>query len=169
MTCVFDHQQENEGVSRRQLLRGCMFGTIGLLFGLSAAGGLGMLWPTKVAGFGGVVTAPRKAHELAVGDVVTVREGKYHLTRTADGLMALYWKCVHLGCTVPWNPSLGQFVCPCHASAFAITGQNLTGPAARPLDAMALTIAADGTVLVDTGRITRRTRHEPGHALPVSI
>lgn len=155
------------GMTRRQMLRSSMFATVGAMFGLAAASGGGMFWPIKLSGFGGIVPAPKKAHEMAIGEVVTVREGKYYLTRTEDGLMALYWKCVHLGCTVPWNAAAGKFMCPCHASIYEITGQNIAGPAPRPLDMMAITIDADGTVLVDTGKITERARHEKSHAVPV--
>jgi len=104
---------------------------------------------------------------MKVGDVVAVREGKYYLTRSEDGLMALYWRCVHLGCTVPWNAAEGKFMCPCHASVYDINGQNIAGPAPRPLDMMAITIQPDGTVLVDTGKITERRHHDPSHAVKI--
>ena len=32
----------------------------------------------------------------------SVREGKFYVTRVPEGFFALYWKCPHLGCTVPW-------------------------------------------------------------------
>ncbi|MFZ5817014.1 MAG: ubiquinol-cytochrome c reductase iron-sulfur subunit [Bacillota bacterium] len=156
-----------DGMTRRQMLRSSMFGTIGAAFGLVAAGGGGMVWPIKLTGFGGIVAAPVKADDLKVGDVVMVREGKYYLTRTEDGLMALYWKCVHLGCTVPWNATAGKFMCPCHASVYEVSGQNIAGPAPRPLDMMEITIGDDGTVLVNTGKITERPRHLPEHAKKV--
>lgn len=144
-----------------------MFATIGTMFGLVAAGGGGMFWPIKLTGFGGIVPAPRKAQDLKVGDVVTVRDGKYYLTKTDDGLMALYWKCVHLGCTVPYNAAAGKFMCPCHASVYELSGQNIAGPAPRPLDMMEIDIQGDGTILVNTGKITERPRHEKAHAKPV--
>ncbi len=153
-----------DGMTRRQMLRSSMFATIGGMFTLVAAGGGGMFWPIKLTGFGGLVPAPKKAGEIKVGEVVTVRDGKYYLTRTEDGLMALYWKCVHLGCTVPWNQASGKFACPCHGSVYEITGQNIAGPAPRPLDMMEITVDKDGTVLVNTGKITERARHEAEHA-----
>lgn len=160
-----DQINTGDGMTRRQALRGVMYGTIGLMFGLAAAGGGAMLWPIKLTGFGGIVPASRKAQEIAEGEVVAVREGKYYLTRSADGLMALYWKCVHLGCTVPWNADQGKFICPCHASVYEITGQNIAGPAPRPLDMMAMQVEPDGTILVNTGQISQRPRHLPEHAL----
>lgn len=154
-----------DGLTRRQMLRSSMFATIGTMFGLVAAGGGGMFWPIKLTGFGGIIPAPKKAQDLKMGEVVTVRDGKYYLTRTEDGIMALYWKCVHLGCTVPWNAGQQKFMCPCHASVYDPTGQNIAGPAPRPLDMMEVKIEGDGTILVNTGKITERTRHEASHAV----
>ena len=161
------HGPAADGMTRRQLLRSTMFATIGAMFGLAGAGAGGMLWPIKLTGFGGIVPAPVKAHEMEIGDVVMVREGKYYLTRSEDGLMALYWKCVHLGCTVPWNATQKKFMCPCHASVYEITGQNIAGPAPRPLDMMEIIVQPDGTVLVNTGNIMERQRHEPEHAVKI--
>ncbi|MFZ5826012.1 MAG: ubiquinol-cytochrome c reductase iron-sulfur subunit [Bacillota bacterium] len=156
-----------DGMTRRQMLRSSMFATIGAAFGMVAAGGGGMFWPIKLTGFGGIVPASKKAQDMQVGEVLMVRDGKYYLTRTDDGLMALYWKCVHLGCTVPYNEAAGKFLCPCHASVYEISGQNIAGPAPRPLDMMEIKVEADGTVLVNTGKITERARHESEHATPV--
>lgn len=156
-----------DGMTRRQMLRSSMFATIGTMFGLVAAGGGGMFWPIKLTGFGGIIPAPKKAQDIKVGEVVTVRDGKYYLTRSEEGLMALYWKCVHLGCTVPWNAGAGKFLCPCHASVYEITGQNIAGPAPRPLDMMEIKVEGDGTILVNTGKITERARHQAEHATPV--
>lgn len=42
--------------------------------------------------------------------------------------------CTHLDCRFIWNSGTGHFECPCHASAFAVDGKVLSGPAPRPLD-----------------------------------
>ena len=81
------------------------------------------------------------------------------------GLMALYWKCPHLGCSVPWNPGfngatvnfpgiIGWFRCPCHGSTYSRAGIRVFGPAPRPMDTMALTVNGDGSINVNTGQIT---------------
>ena len=44
--------------------------------------------------------------------------------------------CPHLGCHYDWNPTAGQFQCPCHASTFARDGTVLGGPAPRSLDTL---------------------------------
>jgi cytochrome b6-f complex iron-sulfur subunit len=83
-----------------------------------------------------------------------------------EGLLALYWKCVHLGCTVPWKPdeefqgNAGVFHCPCHGSIYLRTGQNVAGPAPRPLDLMEIELTGD-KVVVNTGKITQRVQYVP--------
>ncbi|HEY3364912.1 MAG TPA: Rieske 2Fe-2S domain-containing protein [Symbiobacteriaceae bacterium] len=153
-------------LSRREVLRSGMFAGIGMFF-TSALGGSGaFLWPVKVTGFGSTVVVPIKPGDIKVGDVIPVREGKCYLTRSEDGLMALYWRCVHLGCTVPWNAEAGKFICPCHQSTYLITGQNVAGPATRPLDYMDLHVEGE-QVVIETGKIHTRTRHQPGQAVKV--
>ncbi|MEI2776460.1 MAG: Rieske (2Fe-2S) protein [Tetrasphaera sp.] len=55
----------------------------------------------------------------------------------------------------PGSRRTGQFVCPCHASAFERDGELINAPAPRPLDRFAVTIV-DGVVLVDTGNAIQR-------------
>ena len=55
-------------------------------------------------------------------------------------MLALYWKCVHLGCTVPWNAGRSEFICPCHGSVYNPNGVRIAGPAPRPLDYMGVTV-----------------------------
>lgn len=152
-------------LSRRDFLRRGMYGTIGL--SVAAQGGiLGiMFWPAKVSGFGSVIKAG-KVSDYKVGDVVKFREGKFYLSRLPEGIIALYWKCAHLGCTVPWEPSEDKFHCPCHGSIYERTGQNVAGPAPRPLDYMAVEVR-NGEIFVDTGKITQRNKHDISHVTRV--
>lgn len=54
------------------------------------------------------------------------------LIRRDDGrFTALSSQCTHLGCTVRKEPTLLR--CPCHDSAFDLSGAVVNGPAARPL------------------------------------
>lgn len=48
-------------------------------------------------------------------------------------LLAFDSACTHSGCPVDWNARDRQFVCKCHGSKFAATGQVAAGPARRPL------------------------------------
>lgn len=158
--------EESITVERRAFLRNAMWGGIGLWTAGSLLGAGAMFWPTKVTGFGAKVEAGNLS-DFPPGSMTQVREGKFYLSRLENGnLMALYWKCVHLGCTVPWVARDGLFKCPCHGSWYEATGQNIAGPAPRPLDYMELEVV-DGKVIVDTGKIHKRTTHLPEHEYKV--
>ncbi|MBW2488234.1 MAG: ubiquinol-cytochrome c reductase iron-sulfur subunit [Deltaproteobacteria bacterium] len=61
--------------------------------------------------------------------------GKFYLARLEDGgFLALSRTCTHLGCSVPWIEKEMKFACPCHGSAFDITGSVIEAPAPRALD-----------------------------------
>lgn len=83
--------------------------------------------------------------------------GKFYLARLEDGgFLALSSTCTHLGCSLPWSAKEMQFICPCHGSAFDMTGNVVDAPAPRALDIYPLTIE-NSTVKVDTREPTRRS------------
>ena len=67
-------------------------------------------------------------------------------------VVALYQKCVHLGCRVPWCVTSQWFECPCHGSKYNRVGEKKAGPAPRGLDSFPVD-ASGGTVVVDTGLV----------------
>ncbi len=69
-----------------------------------------------------------------------------------DILYALSTTCTHLGCTPNWWEKEQKFKCPCHGSGFKITGVNFEGPAPRPLERWAISIADDGQITVDKSK-----------------
>jgi cytochrome b6-f complex iron-sulfur subunit len=62
---------------------------------------------------------------------------------TETGIIALYQKCPHLGCRVPWCGSSQWFECPCHGSKFNRVGEKVGGPAPRGMDRFPVVIAGD--------------------------
>jgi cytochrome b6-f complex iron-sulfur subunit len=72
----------------------------------------------------------------------------------AEGLMALYQRCVHLGCRVPFCQQSQWFECPCHGSKYSRAGEYRLGPAPRGLDRMVMTVTG-GIVTIDTGNIVQ--------------
>lgn len=42
--------------------------------------------------------------------------------------------CPHLGCSVSWQKSADDFLCPCHGSVFGPSGKLVKGPAPRGMD-----------------------------------
>ncbi len=83
--------------------------------------------------------------------------GKFYLSRLKNGgFLAISRKCTHLGCTLPWDSEKKQFICPCHASAFDITGDVVNPPASRALD-LYETYIENGIVKVNTGKMIKRS------------
>jgi cytochrome b6-f complex iron-sulfur subunit len=113
----------------------------------------------------GAVVAAGALASFAPGTVTAFQKGEFYLVRLSDGgLLALSCKCTHLGCTVPWVEKEKKFLCPCHASAFDITGSVLSSPASRPLDLFRVFVEND-VVRVDTGKRTKRSGFEKGQAI----
>lgn len=65
---------------------------------------------------------------------------------------ALKSVCTHLGCTPNWLEAEQKFKCPCHGSGFYKDGVNFEGPAPRPLERYAISLADDGQLEVDKSR-----------------
>jgi cytochrome b6-f complex iron-sulfur subunit len=78
------------------------------------------------------------------------------VTKDSDGSywLALYQKCVHLGCTVPFKDSCASFKCPCHGSHYNVNGEYLDGPAPRSLDRFQISFQGD-SVVVNTGALNQ--------------
>jgi len=159
-------------VSRRGLLRVTFWTALGA--GLLGIGGsiVDMLYPRGITGFGGVVAAGEVGKFLP-GTKTQVPEGRFWIVNlTAEqggpGFLALWWKCPHLGCTVPWRSDFnfvdpatsqekkGWFRCPCHGSTYNDSGARVYGPAPRSMDHFDLTIA-NGRISVNTAKVTKGT------------
>ncbi len=150
-------KQSQPRATRRTFLRNAVLGSVGVV-ALELAGAFGFLmWPLKTGKFGTEVTVPKEQIPEPGAAPFVDRQGKFYIINNEDGLLALYWKCPHLGCTVPWNDGADEFHCPCHGSVYDRHGVRVAGPAPRPMDLMAVTVDASGNVLVDTGEITERT------------
>jgi cytochrome b6-f complex iron-sulfur subunit len=113
---------------------------------------------------GGIVRAG-PVDRFEPNSITAFPEGRFYLARLeGGGFLALSCECTHLGCTVPWNAERGRFVCPCHASAFDITGDVLSPPAPRPLDLYQVRIE-NGIVKVDVRRAVRRRAFDASQAV----
>jgi len=116
--------------------------------------------PPKKLGKEGDIFVAGPLDRFAPNTVTAFPAGKFYLARLADGgFLALSRTCTHLGCTVPWNADEERFVCPCHASAFTITGDVSGPPAPRALDHYAVRIE-NGIVKVDVSKPIRRRSFE---------
>jgi cytochrome b6-f complex iron-sulfur subunit len=146
-------------ISRRSFL-GTLWAALGFVALIEfLAVGVAFLKPRKSTaykeGFGGMITAG-PLDKFANNSVTAFREGQFYLARLQDGgFLALSRRCTHLGCTVPWDEEEKKFKCPCHASAFDITGNVINPPAPRALDTYPVKIE-NNIVKVDTSRPIRR-------------
>jgi len=106
---------------------------------------------------GNAVVSAGTLTSFPAGTVTAFQRGQFYLVRLDDGgFLALSCKCTHLGCTVPWVEKERKFLCPCHASAFDITGSVTAAPASRALDIFSITIE-NSVVKVDTSKRTKRS------------
>ncbi|HQW51099.1 MAG TPA: Rieske 2Fe-2S domain-containing protein [Tepidiformaceae bacterium] len=181
-------QSEARKVARRSFLRVSIFAGLTLSTGAMAAGFLGFFNLRKPKGFGGVVNLPPSRIPAAGAEPVRIPEGKFWLVNLdgpegdvlgvggTGGLLALYWKCPHLGCSVPWLggfngaevnfPGIqGWFRCPCHGSTYSRAGIRVFGPAPRPMDTMAITVNSNGSIDVNTGAVTGGNTDNPLRAV----
>lgn len=152
-------QTHSDDMSRRDFLK-YTWGALGALV-LAESGLVSYKFfaPSVAEGeFGGVIEAGL-VDDYPLGSVAEFKEGRFYLVRTGDGgFIAVYRKCTHLGCAVPWDQSQQKFVCPCHASEFEMEGEVLNPPAPRPLDRFLVTIEDDGHITIDTSTPIRRDK-----------
>lgn len=169
---------EAYAVNRRQFLnRGI---TIFFALGLAGFGTttIAFLWPTLSGGFGSKIKAGRLSDILRdIADKKEpfyVPEGRFYIAPFPEGdlakakavytggvlegmeggVVALYQKCVHLGCRVPWCKTSQWFECPCHGSQYNRVGERKAGPAPRGLDRFAVAVEG-GVVVVNTGELSQ--------------
>lgn len=154
--------------TRRTFVRNAALGAVGVALAESAVG-IGMFaWPQKRGAFGTVLP-------IAAADVPPVGErpfrstaGHFYLARNEDGVLAMWWKYPHLGCTVPWvgpPESPAAYHCPCHGSMYDYSGVLTGGPSPRPLDLMQVTVDARGNVTANAGEVRTRTGYDKDQAV----
>ncbi|MFQ5721887.1 MAG: ubiquinol-cytochrome c reductase iron-sulfur subunit [Candidatus Aminicenantales bacterium] len=83
-------------------------------------------------------------------------EHKLFVFRREDDFHAISAVCTHLSCIVDWKPDQQGFYCSCHGSVFSKDGVNLSGPAPRPLPWYPLSLAPDGSLVIDSNQQVAR-------------
>lgn len=145
-------QDEESGVDRRQFLN-WSWKLLGSALVVEAGWtSYDLLNPGKEGGFGGVVDAGSVSDYTQEDAVQYFLDGRFYVTQYQGGLRALYQKCPHLGCRVPYCQDSQRFECPCHGSVYNIIGEYITGPAPRGMDRFSIKIDGD-RVLVDTSTV----------------
>jgi cytochrome b6-f complex iron-sulfur subunit len=165
---VIEVSVEEAGVSRRQFFNRAILASFGAFLALMGVDSLAFLWPKLSGGFGadidaGAVSDLQAASVTPDGSIIPVfiPEARAYIVPAppslseqyegksveAGGLMALFQRCVHLGCRVPWcGPSQG-FECPCHGSKYNAIGEYFAGPAPRNLDRFVVELNGDRFII----------------------
>ncbi len=169
---------ETLGVNRRQFFNRSIVGAQSLAWGGFSVAMIAFLWPSLTGGFGGKVRAGTKQDILA--EIAEKKQPFYvpearayvnpypeaALPRAKEvysdsvlpgleaGLIAIFQKCVHLGCRVPWCQTSQWFECPCHGSKYNRVGEKKGGPAPRGLDQFPIEVSGD-QVTINTGTVVQ--------------
>ena len=159
-------------MSRRDFFRHSLLTSL-LVFGAQFGGAtIAFLWPSLKGGFGSVINAGTvadiKSQIRETNQPVYNGAGRFYVVAwqgqatndadyefegvTAEGIMPLYQRCVHLGCRVPFCQNSQWFECPCHGSKYNYAGEYQLGPAPRGMDRFKITLE-NGSVMVDTSEV----------------
>jgi cytochrome b6-f complex iron-sulfur subunit len=158
-------------VSRRDFFRKSLISSL-LVFGAQFGGAsVAFLWPNLKGGFGALIDAGDVEDIKAAirgGDPFYVGTGRFYVVPysgratddvdyvndgvSAEGIMPLYQRCVHLGCRVPFCGASKWFECPCHGSKYNQAGEYQLGPAPRGMDRFHMEVV-DGRLMVDTSEV----------------
>ena len=160
-------------IVRRDFFRSALLVSLGVFTAEFGGATLAFLWPNLKGGFGSAINAgplaDLKAEIASTNAPAYNGGGRFYVVPyngspteeidygvlgvTAQGIMPLYQRCVHLGCRVPFCASSKWFECPCHGSKYNEAGEYRLGPAPRGMDRFKLSIDASGNVIVDTSTI----------------
>jgi cytochrome b6-f complex iron-sulfur subunit len=154
-------KQATKSLSRRSFLGIVWLGSLSFIFAQAVIATLKFIKPVAAGGFGGLVFAGN-LENFSMNSVNRILAGRFYISRTDEGIIALWQKCPHLGCAVPWDANAGVFHCPCHGSTFNKVGEVLGGPAPRAMDYFPVEIREEG-IWVDTSNPIDRTHHDPSH------
>jgi cytochrome b6-f complex iron-sulfur subunit len=173
--------------SRRDFFRGSLLISMGVFLAEFGGATLSFLWPSLQGGFGSKINAGSvsdiKNQIQNQGQPVYVGAGRFYVVpylgtpsnnvdyaamgAVTQDLMALYQKCAHLGCRVPFCATSKWFECPCHGSKYNYAGEYQQGPAPNGLQRFTISVDSSGNLIVDTSNILNGpprgtdTIHEP--------
>ncbi len=181
---IVEVSPEEGGVNRRQFFNRAIAATFGTFLAGQGLYYLVFFWPKLTGGFGADIAAgpvsDLRTQVFTPGGAVLplfIPEARAYIVPApeepsaqfegksveTDGLMALYMRCVHLGCRVPWCAPSQGFECPCHGSRYNAIGQYFGGPAPRNLDRFVVENQG-GILIIKTG-----TRIETPRAPELSV
>ena len=144
-------RKEERQLSRRGFLE-WMLGLLGGIGVLSAAGvALAYLQPPSGPGGkeGPVEVADEKDIPIGEGRVVPFKDTTALVIHTESGFIAFSAVCTHAGCIVQWEKGRNRIWCACHAGAFDVEGNVVSGPPPRPLPRYRVTVQGEKIVVAE--------------------
>lgn len=139
-------------MKRKEFLKTCGFGLVGLPFAASLLQSYGGIHYAAANENNGVITIaksqfiinPQKPEKL--GEFVMVQSSRYKfplcIYRTdSENYVTSLMRCTHRGCEL--NVGGGIYSCPCHGSEFTNDGTVMTGPADENLQTFTTTTDAE--------------------------
>jgi len=161
-------------VTRRDFFRRSLLVSFFVFLAEFGGASIAFLWPNLKGGFGstinagslddirGFIQSQKQPYYVGVGRFyvwfygsnyqgVDAKTGVDYAADgfVAEGFMAIYQRCAHLGCRVPFCTSSQWFECPCHGSKYNIAGEYQLGPAPQGLQRFAVKIE-NNNLIVDT-------------------
>ena len=138
------------GMSRRAFLQSLLKGGVLALFGATLYPVIRYLSPPKGSETSVSNVVAAKVGELAANSAKIFRFGNRPgiLIHTPQGdLKAFSAVCTHLNCTVQYEENASVIWCACHNGKYDLSGQVISGPPPRPLDAYQVNIRGDEIVV----------------------
>ena len=105
--------------------------------------------------------------DFKIGSVTRFTKAMFFLLHLDEGFMAVSSWCTHRNGQIKWEKEHWRFFCPIHSATYNRTGE-FTGHLANvgPLRLHPVTIAQDGSVIVDTSQILVRKSYNPDQVVP---
>ncbi len=170
-------EEEELGIGRRQFFNRGILITMALSLGGFGAAAISFLYATSAGGFGGRIDAGTALADIEafwaskkapfyvpeartylqpypkadVKKAAGIPQYQKVIPLMEQGMVALYQKCPHLGCRVPWCQQSQWFECPCHGSKYNRVGEKRGGPAPRGMDHWVATISGQKVVIDTSG------------------
>jgi cytochrome b6-f complex iron-sulfur subunit len=177
---------EELGVTRRQFFNRALLATFAAYAGGLGIAMLAFMWPRIRGGFGSDIDAgdiqdlrdqifqadgtilplfiPEARAYIVPFPVTDLPDSQFDPTKlggavvVSNGLTALFQRCVHLGCRVPWCHTSQGFECPCHGSRYNFIGEYEGGPAPRNLDRFEVVVTESNRFIIKTGSLILTSR-----------
>ncbi len=169
--------EEEVGISRRQFFNRGILVTMAVSLGAFGAAAISFLYAKSAGGFGGKIDAGAPLSDIQAfwaskkapfyvplarsylqpypkADLAKAKKIPQYAAVIPGmelGMIALYQKCPHLGCRVPWCQQSQWFECPCHGSKYNRVGEKRGGPAPRGMDHWVATISGQKVVIDTSG------------------